>query len=309
MFADVDPESELAQNEVFGPVLAITPFTTEDEAIEIANGTAYGLSAYVQTTDLPPGPPRGRTARHRRSAHQRRPQPRRPPAVRRPRSQRRRQGRRPARHRRVPPHQGRRHPLTVADGIVEVDDVRIRYRSVGSGPVVVFVHGVWVGGALWDDVVRLLPGHRCVVPTWPLGAHRDPSPDADLSALATARRIPQLLETLELDDVTLVGNDTGGGLILGALGTGHPGLDRIGRIVLTNWDSYEHFPPKGFDKLVAMSRAVPPLGRLLLRTFATRVGRRYFLKSVCTSPPTGRAPSRCSRPSPQARPRDGMPFE
>jgi aldehyde dehydrogenase (NAD+) len=52
VFADVDPGSELAQNEVFGPVLAITSFATDDEAIEIANGTEYGLSAYVQTADL-----------------------------------------------------------------------------------------------------------------------------------------------------------------------------------------------------------------------------------------------------------------
>ena len=52
VFADVDPESQLAQREVFGPVLAITPFRSEDEAIDIANSTPYGLSAYVQTTDL-----------------------------------------------------------------------------------------------------------------------------------------------------------------------------------------------------------------------------------------------------------------
>jgi aldehyde dehydrogenase (NAD+) len=52
VFADVDPYSDLAQNEVFGPVLAITRFATEEEAIEIANATRYGLSGYVQTSDL-----------------------------------------------------------------------------------------------------------------------------------------------------------------------------------------------------------------------------------------------------------------
>ena len=52
VFADVDPYSELAQNEVFGPVLAITPFDTEQEAIDIANCTPYGLSGYVQTADF-----------------------------------------------------------------------------------------------------------------------------------------------------------------------------------------------------------------------------------------------------------------
>jgi len=52
IFADVDPHSSLAQNEVFGPVLSIIPFDTEEQAVEIANGTAYGLSNYVQTGDM-----------------------------------------------------------------------------------------------------------------------------------------------------------------------------------------------------------------------------------------------------------------
>jgi aldehyde dehydrogenase (NAD+) len=52
VFADVDPNSELAQKEVFGPVLSIIPFDTEDEAIDIANGTPYGLSGYIFTNDL-----------------------------------------------------------------------------------------------------------------------------------------------------------------------------------------------------------------------------------------------------------------
>jgi aldehyde dehydrogenase (NAD+) len=52
VFADVDPDSELAQTEVFGPVLAITPFADEAEAIAIANNSPFGLSGYVQTADL-----------------------------------------------------------------------------------------------------------------------------------------------------------------------------------------------------------------------------------------------------------------
>lgn len=52
LFAEVDPASALAQEEIFGPVLAVTPFDTEDEAVEIANGTRYGLAGYVWTADL-----------------------------------------------------------------------------------------------------------------------------------------------------------------------------------------------------------------------------------------------------------------
>ena len=52
VFVDVHPDSALAQEEVFGPVLAITPFEDEDEAVAIANNTQYGLSAYIQSRSL-----------------------------------------------------------------------------------------------------------------------------------------------------------------------------------------------------------------------------------------------------------------
>jgi aldehyde dehydrogenase (NAD+) len=52
VLTDVGPSSELGQNGVFGPVLAITKFATDEEAIAIANGTRYGLSSYIQTRDL-----------------------------------------------------------------------------------------------------------------------------------------------------------------------------------------------------------------------------------------------------------------
>lgn len=51
IFADVDNSMRIAREEVFGPVLAIIPFDTEEEAIAIANDTSYGLAAYIQTGD------------------------------------------------------------------------------------------------------------------------------------------------------------------------------------------------------------------------------------------------------------------
>lgn len=52
ILADVDHQSALAQHEVFGPVLTVTPFDDEDEAIALANATPYGLGAYIHTQNL-----------------------------------------------------------------------------------------------------------------------------------------------------------------------------------------------------------------------------------------------------------------
>ncbi|GAA5226225.1 5-carboxymethyl-2-hydroxymuconate semialdehyde dehydrogenase [Paeniglutamicibacter antarcticus] len=52
VFVDVAPEARIFQEEIFGPVVAITPFDTDAEALELANNTRYGLAAYVWTNDL-----------------------------------------------------------------------------------------------------------------------------------------------------------------------------------------------------------------------------------------------------------------
>lgn len=49
LFVDVDNDSTIAQEEIFGPVLTVTPFDTDDEAIQLANSSRYGLSGYVSS--------------------------------------------------------------------------------------------------------------------------------------------------------------------------------------------------------------------------------------------------------------------
>jgi len=51
VFADVNNNMDIARTEIFGPVLSVIPFESEDEAIRIANDTPYGLTNYIQTQD------------------------------------------------------------------------------------------------------------------------------------------------------------------------------------------------------------------------------------------------------------------
>jgi betaine-aldehyde dehydrogenase len=53
VFADVDNSMTIAQEEIFGPVLSVIPFDTEEDAVRIANDSVYGLAGSVYTTDIP----------------------------------------------------------------------------------------------------------------------------------------------------------------------------------------------------------------------------------------------------------------
>ncbi len=52
LLADVDPDSKIAQEEIFGPVLTVTPYDTDDDAVAIANNSIYGLSGEVSSADV-----------------------------------------------------------------------------------------------------------------------------------------------------------------------------------------------------------------------------------------------------------------
>ena len=52
VFADVTPDMTIAKEEIFGPVLSMMTYETEDEAVAIANNTTYGLAGYVQAADI-----------------------------------------------------------------------------------------------------------------------------------------------------------------------------------------------------------------------------------------------------------------
>ena len=52
LLADVPPSSSVAREEIFGPIIAVTAFDTEQEAVDLANDTDYGLASYVFTENL-----------------------------------------------------------------------------------------------------------------------------------------------------------------------------------------------------------------------------------------------------------------
>jgi pimeloyl-ACP methyl ester carboxylesterase len=135
---------------------------------------------------------------------------------------------------------------------VELDVGRIRVREAGDGPPVMLVHGALVNSHLWDDVIPLLADrHRVIAPDLPLGCHAEPmSPDAPLGLRGQADVVADLVAALGLDDVTLVGNDTGGG-ICQVVVTRRP--DRIGRVVLTSCDAFDNCPPRFFRFLIWLS--------------------------------------------------------
>jgi pimeloyl-ACP methyl ester carboxylesterase len=137
---------------------------------------------------------------------------------------------------------------------IQLSAGKVRFREAGEGKPIVFVHGYLVDGRLWDGVVdRLADRFHCVAPDWPIGAQQVAmNPDADLSPPGIARLIAEFVERFELEDVTIVGNDSGGA-ISQVLAANHP--ERLARLALTNCDTHENFPPGIF-------KAMPPLAKL-----------------------------------------------
>jgi pimeloyl-ACP methyl ester carboxylesterase len=153
---------------------------------------------------------------------------------------------------------------------VRLRDGTVAYWEEGSGPPLVFVHGVFVNHLLWSKLIPLLSDrYRCIAPDWPLGSHSIPL-DADLSPYGVADMVHELSGELGLEKPTLVGNDTGGALCQMAV-VRHPEL--ASRMVLTNCDAYDKFPPQPFTYLVWIPH-IPGATTLLAQSMRFRLNRR-----------------------------------
>jgi pimeloyl-ACP methyl ester carboxylesterase len=151
----------------------------------------------------------------------------------------------------------------------------------GQGPCLVLIHGALMNNTAWfkviDELAGIRPDLRCVAPTFPLGGHRRPMhPAADLSVDALARLVAELLERLDLHDVTVVMNDWGGPQLLAE----HDRTERVGRMALVACEAFDNFPPGAPGRqLVRLSRVPGGFYILGLLTRSHR-GRRQVVAAM-----------------------------
>jgi pimeloyl-ACP methyl ester carboxylesterase len=155
---------------------------------------------------------------------------------------------------------------------VELSVGTVEYEDTGAGSVVVLVHGVWMSGTQWREVLwRLSKGYRCLVPELPLGAHRTPArPEADLSLRGHATSVAELLDRLDLNDVTLVFNDWCAAQLLVADGR----LGRVGRLVLVSCETDDNYPPGLPGRMLALVGKLPGGLAITAQLFRLRWVRR-----------------------------------
>jgi pimeloyl-ACP methyl ester carboxylesterase len=154
---------------------------------------------------------------------------------------------------------GEAHSLELSGGTLD-------YFERGEGPSLLFSHGWLANANLWRKVVDILgDGFRCLVLDLPLGSHRTPmNLDADLSPAGVAGLIAAAAERLDLADLTLVGNDSGGAYSQIALAQQGESLGRrVSRLVLTSCETpYDEWPPEPFDGLPKVAADPEALGQL-----------------------------------------------
>lgn len=139
--------------------------------------------------------------------------------------------------------------LELSAGTIDYED------TGGSGPAIVFVHGLMMDGSVWRKVVaELRADYRCVLPTLPLGGHRHPMhAEADLSMTGIAALLGEFIERLDLHEATVAMSDWGGPQLL----VGSACEERISRLVICSCEAFENVPPKGAARLLPYLAMAP----------------------------------------------------
>jgi pimeloyl-ACP methyl ester carboxylesterase len=161
---------------------------------------------------------------------------------------------------------------------IETASGRISYTEQGTGPVALFVHGVLLNSHLWRHQLEYLSGiRRCIAVD--LLAHGDTeiAPDQDVSVTANATMLKEVLDGLGVDQIDLVGNDSGGGIaqIFSAL---YP--ERVRSLTLTDCDAHDNWPPEPFKPFLAMAAS----GGLRGTLEAMFAGQKYLSLTAGSGP-------------------------
>ena len=167
---------------------------------------------------------------------------------------------------------------------IDISAGTIHYEATGpeNGRPVVFVHGYMMGAQLWRRVSERLAdlGLRCIAPTWPLGAHPEPlRAGADRTIDGVAGMIAEVLNALDLQDVVLVGNDTGG-VVTQLVAVHHP--ERVGALVLTSCDAFEHFPPPILKPVILAAKS-KTVFRTAIQAMRAPIARRRAFDGLAHS--------------------------
>ena len=140
-----------------------------------------------------------------------------------------------------------------AQRTVQTASGHIHYTEQGAGPVALFVHGVLLNGHLWrHQLTHLSDIRRCIAVDLLAHGGTEIAPDQDVSVTANANMLREFLDTLSIERVDLVGNDSGGGIaqIFAALNP-----QRVRSLALTNCDAHDNWPPEAFKPFLAMAAA------------------------------------------------------
>lgn len=152
----------------------------------------------------------------------------------------------------------------------------LSFGDTGSGRAIVFLHGYLQSNRVWEPILETLSADfRCITPTLPLGAHRAAMhPNADLSITGVARIVADFLEALDLSEVTLVGNDTGGA-IAQIVAARHP--ERLGQLIVTSCEAFDNYlpPVDRFLPLAARAGLLSPVVSVLKLRGARRLPSAY----------------------------------
>ena len=123
----------------------------------------------------------------------------------------------------------------------------------GDAPAALFVHGVLVNADIWRNVIwGVADARRCIAPDLPAHGGTPVPHDvaADLSLNGLAAMLDELCERLDLAQVDVVANDTGGA-VAQVFAARYP--TRIRTLTLTNCDVHDNFPPEAFKPFVALA--------------------------------------------------------